>query len=169
MIIRRLEAADAKDYKDLRLRGLEECQTAFGSSYAEEVDTPLEKIAEQLADDKGGFTLGAFGDEGALVGITGFRREAREKSRHKGWVWGVYVAPEARGHGIAGALLDETIRRAREMPGLRKINLAVCQTQKAAAKVYRSHGFVAWGMEPEALAAEGRYFAMEFMSLELVE
>ncbi len=50
MHVRRLHPADATTVRDLRLRGLQESPTAFGSSYEEEVDHPIATIAELLAE-----------------------------------------------------------------------------------------------------------------------
>jgi len=43
--------------------------------------------------------VGSFKD-GLLIGMIGFVREQRNKLRHKGNIWGMYVVPEARGEGI---------------------------------------------------------------------
>jgi hypothetical protein len=54
--LRLLNAADAPAYQALRLRGLRESPSAFGSAYEEEADRPMDEIAAPLA-------LGAEGND----------------------------------------------------------------------------------------------------------
>ena len=42
---------------------------------------------------------GAFAD-GALAGVVGYSRDPRVKNRHRGKVFGMYVAPEHRRRGV---------------------------------------------------------------------
>src|SRR5215469_12307970 len=106
MEIRELSEDDAPVYWPLRLRALREEPEAFGSSYEESVNRPLEQMAERFRlarQSSNGFTLGAF-DGDALVGTATLSREEGRKNRHIAGVYGVYVAPEARGRSIGRAL-----------------------------------------------------------------
>ena len=167
--IRRLVAADAAAWWSLRLRTLREHPEAFGSDYDEARTRPLEEAtgflhpAPDAADD---LVLGAFMG-GAIVGTIGFRRERGTKVRHKGAIWGVYVAPAGRGQGLGRALLDATIARARAQSGMEQIVLTVVTENEAAAALYRSCGFVAYGTELRALRVEGRYYDETLFALKL--
>jgi len=97
MTIRALTSSDAAAFQRLRLQGLQESPTAFGSSYAEEVNRPLDEVARRLSvEEDDSFVLGAFTADGLLVGVTGLHRPARVKTGHKAHVWGMYVAPAFR-------------------------------------------------------------------------
>ena len=58
-----------------------------------------------------------------------------------------FVAPWARGHGLAPQLLDAAEREAAK-EGFAVINLSVRETQARALQVYREHGYTEWGTMP---------------------
>jgi ribosomal protein S18 acetylase RimI-like enzyme len=168
--IRILTADDAGAYQALRLRGLRESPTAFGSTYQSEVDIPLPRIAERLARGAGreNVVFGAFGDaDGCLLGLAGLGRETGLKTRHRAHVWGVYVAPEARGRGVGRTLMHAVIAHARTLEGLERLTLGVEPGNGAARSLYHTLGFATYGVEPQAYALEGQYWDSELMSLDL--
>jgi RimJ/RimL family protein N-acetyltransferase len=170
MKIRILTADDAAAYQALRLRGLRESPASFGSTYESEADTPLEQIAERLARGAGreNVMFGAFdGDGGALVGLAGLGRQTGHKTRHRAGVWGMYVAPEARGRGVGRALMDALIAHARTLEGVERLTLGVEAGNEAARALYQSLGFVTYGVEPQAYKLDGQYWDSEMMSLDL--
>jgi ribosomal protein S18 acetylase RimI-like enzyme len=63
----------------------------------------------------------------------------------------MYVAERCGGTGAGRALLEEAIRVARRMPGLRSVHLSVSVTQEAPRRLYSSAGFRPYGLEPQAL------------------
>lgn len=105
--------------------------------------------------------------DGTLVGLVGLRREQQAKIRHWTKIWGMWVASEARGNGVARLLLDGIIQEARGMPGVACIGLTVVTTQAAARSLYRSAGFVTWGLEPNALKLGNQTWEEEHMVLML--
>ena len=168
MIVRRLDEADTAAFRTLRLHALQESPEAFGSSYEETVVQPLERMAERLRhapERPHDFVLGAFDPH--LIGMVGFARETRAKTRHKGSIWGMYVAEQARGHGIGRALLERLLAEARAQPDLEAITLLVVSTNEAAKHLYRSFGFAIYGTEPDALKLGDRYYDEDLMVLRL--
>lgn len=91
-----------------------------------------------------------------LTGTAGFFRRPHNKERHKGHIWGVYVRPESRGKGIASALMQEIIRRARTLAGLEQITL-VASTSLPAQRLYKALGFESYGLEPHSLKVGTEY------------
>jgi ribosomal protein S18 acetylase RimI-like enzyme len=154
--IRRLLPSDAIAFQALRLRGLLESPTAFGSSHEEEVDHPTPAIAESLAEGSGRNMFGAFIDM-LLIGIVGIGRETSLKERHRGFVRSMYVAPEARRQGVGKDLMGEALQFATSIPGLRQLTLAVTAGNSAAINLYEGFGFKICGTAPEALYVHGRY------------
>ena len=163
MDIRQLGEDDAAGYRELRLRGLREHPEAFTSSYEEERDKPLEWTVSRVKAD---VVLGAHIDR-RLVGVLGMSVEPRGKIRHKGHVFGMYVAPEHAGRGVGRALVAECIARARLIPGLELLQLTVTEGNVRAKSLYEKAGFRAFGLERNALKLGGRYFDKCHMSLDL--
>ena len=167
MEFRKLTPTDAAAFRRLRRQGLVSSPEAFGESVEELDGTPEEQYAERLGKAPlENFVVGAFDGE-TLTGTVGFHRELRRKRRHKGAIWGVFVAPEYRGSGVAKRLLEETLMLARELPGLEIVQLSVASTQSAARNLYAGAGFRTFGLEPRALKFGDRYIDEEHMTLEL--
>lgn len=152
--VRRLLAADAGEFQALRLRGLQECPSAFASSFAEECDRPLSSIVRRLADAPDQAVFGAY-DGIALAGVVGVQREAHAKLAHKAFVWGMYVAPEHRRHGVGLALVAAALAHAYAMPGVVRVNLGVNADNAPALKLYASAGFTRFGLERDFMRVDG--------------
>ena len=164
MPVRILTSADAVAFRELRLRALKEHPEAFTSSYEEDVRKPLSATEQRLALESGNVFWGAFVDD-AIRGMIGLTREPREKNQHKGDIVAMYVAPELRRRGLARALLHAAVDYARNDGGLEQLVLTVTSTNRAAAKLYKSAGFVTFGLEPRAIKLAGEYFDKEHMIL----
>jgi RimJ/RimL family protein N-acetyltransferase len=152
--VRILMSADAAAFKTLRLSALQECPTAFSSSYEEECDIPLARAAERLAPDRDRAVFGAFDGE-ALVGTVGLQRERPRKLAHKAVIWGVYVAPSFRKRGVGRMLLEHALARAAWMPGLLQLTLGANTANPAAIALYESVGFEPFGLERGFLLVDG--------------
>ena len=66
-----------------------------------------------------------------------------------------YIAPYARGHGLARLLTEGVEERAREL-GYHVLNLDVRETQEAAIRLYESMGYERWGVNPDYALVRGR-------------
>ncbi|HEX7645428.1 MAG TPA: GNAT family N-acetyltransferase [Burkholderiaceae bacterium] len=152
--LRRLAPTDAAACRALRLRGLQESPTAFGSSYTEESALPLAATEAYLAPDSGRSMFGAF-DGDTLVAIAGIGRESRINLRHKAFLRSVYTAPEYRGRRIAQRLIAFALQFADALPDVRQVTLTVNAGNSAALAVYEALGFASYGREPDALLIDG--------------
>ena len=134
--IRRLTAADAALYRDLRLEGLETTPQAFTAAYEIESRQPLDWFADRLSRFE--VLGGALGD-GPICGVMGLAIPESPRTAHKGDVFGVYLQPHARGTGLASALLQAVIDLARGR--LEALTLGVGAYNEPAQKLYRNAGF----------------------------
>jgi RimJ/RimL family protein N-acetyltransferase len=167
MLIRKLTEDDLDALWALRLRGLKDNPEAFGSTYEETLARGKESMQQRLrAEENETFFLGAF-EESRLIGKVAFFREEGTRSRHKGYVISMFVAPESRGLGAGKALVQALIARARQIEGLEQLHLAVVTTNQAAYQLYRSLGFEVYGTEPRALKAGEEYWDEYLMVLRL--
>lgn len=169
MVIRRLTVKDAGSYMALRRRAVSEEPQAFLTSEREERRRGLGHILKRFRtvwkrrDDA---VLGAF-EDGDLIGMVGFFREAHEKRRHRMTIWGMYVSPEARGRGHGRALLREALKRCATLPGVEAIGLSVVTVNRDAMRLYSSVGFRRVGVDRRAWKLGRDYHDEESMVLGL--
>ena len=164
MTVRRLVPADAADYRTLMLEGYERHPDAFTSSAAERAALPLTWWQSRLdaSPQADQIVLGAFhGDR--LVGAAGLQFEPREKARHKANLFGMYVAPASRQGGFGRELVAAALACAASREGVKLVQLTVTEGNVAAQRLYEQCGFVAFGVEPFAVALDARYLSKVHM------
>lgn len=88
--------------------------------------------------------------------------KSKETSAFAATVEGHFVAPWARGHGLAKALLEAAEREAAKQ-GFSLIKLSVRATQSKAITLYRESEYIEWGVLPyhefvNASMVAGHYF-----------
>lgn len=153
--IRRLGAAEAADYRSIRLAALKGAPEAFGSSYEAEARRPLAHFVERVATCP---TFGAYQgpyERNRIVGMAGYKREESARDRHKAFVWGTYVEPAVRRRGVARALMEALMREAAHE--VEQLTLSVVKDNEPAAALYRGLGFEVYGVEPRALKSAAGY------------
>jgi ribosomal protein S18 acetylase RimI-like enzyme len=149
--IRLFTEEDAQALWDLRMLALETEPWSFVDSPEELQKISVADFAARLrATAAANFIVGAF-DDHKPVGMVGFYQEQPLKRRHKGWIWGVFVAPSARGRGVAKSLMLAAIERAKTVTELDMILLTVSAHQPVPRKLYASLGFRSFGIEPGGL------------------
>ena len=97
---RRLQPADVKQYREVRLQCLKQFPENFGATYETEAAKPklyFENHIEEQPQDK--WMVGAFDGE-KLVGLCGFIQDPGVKERHKGTIIQMYVLSEYHGARI---------------------------------------------------------------------
>jgi RimJ/RimL family protein N-acetyltransferase len=160
----RLVPADAAPYRQLMLQAYTAHPDAFTSSAAERSALPLAWWEARLAvgDAASEVVWGAFtGDE--LAGVAGLSFESREKARHKATLFGMYLLPQARGQGLGEQLVHALLDHARSRPSVKQVLLTVTEGNAAAVALYTRCGFVAWGVEPDAVAVDGAFVSKVHM------
>lgn len=139
VIVRRVRGDEWQKLRDLRLRALEADPLAFASTWSEErslAEGLWQERAANGAESTDSSTWVAVNPGGRLVGLTVIARV--EGVQH---VFSMWVAPEFRGQGLGGRLLDAALTWARRTWPAGGIHLEVNPRQAAAVALYRSRGF----------------------------
>lgn len=104
--------------------------------------------------------------EGAICGSAQLMRPQRsnQAQAHVATLASSFVAPAARGHGVARSLVRAVIAQARA-EGFALISLDVRATQQAAIHIYEAAGFKRWATNPyyalvDGHAVAGHYYTM---------
>lgn len=151
--IQQLKPVHAVAYRALMLDAYAHHPDAFTSTAAEREALPLAWWQARLSVDPHAaeVVLGAFvGD--TLAGVAGLTFEQRDKARHKATLFGMFVSPAYRGAGFGRLLVRSALALARQRPGVRQVLLTVTQGNATAQRLYERCGFVAFGIEPRAVA-----------------
>ncbi|MDT2046023.1 GNAT family N-acetyltransferase [Bacillus sp. 1780r2a1] len=164
MNIRLLTKEDADIYWELRLTALRDHPESFVLSYEEECEKEVSDIRKQFPTLEDEFIVGGFLDD-KLVGIVGYKKQKPLKVQHKGEVWGMYVAPEARGMGLGKSLLKTVVEQASKSKELLQIYLVVAANNPGAKALYTSLGFKSYGFEKQALHVDDKFIDEEHMVL----
>lgn len=143
--IRQLDDSMLADYKAIRLEALRHAPDAFSSD--EEVEAAQDDEYHRMRLQAGA-VYGAY-DEGKIVGMIGVIFYTSRKMQHRAAIWGVYVSPKARGHGVGGALMKRAMG---DMPGhIKFVTLGVGTHNEKAFSLYQAMGFETYGCERMAL------------------
>lgn len=162
--IRALTPGDAPAYRELRLAALATSAEAFASTVEEEQSMSPDELRARCAPAAPSAVFGAFVDHN-LIGIAGFMVNLKLKQRHKGLLWGVFVAPSWRGHGIGKRLVQQVIDHAAHHVVMLQAN--VTTSNQSARRLYHGLGFGAIGIEHKALLVDGKFYDEELLALEL--
>lgn len=96
--------------------------------------------------------------DGVIVGSAQLLRPTKnnEAQAHSAQLTTSFIAPWARGHGLARMIAVAVEDRAREL-GVRVLNLDVRETQEAAITLYRSLGYHEVGRHPHYARVANEY------------
>ncbi|HEX8508392.1 MAG TPA: GNAT family N-acetyltransferase [Propionibacteriaceae bacterium] len=133
--IRRAVVDDWPAIREVRLEALSVAPLAFGSTLAREVAFP-DSTWQQRAES----SLTFLARQGTRVVGTATGLAEPESDTHTMSVVAMYVRAEARGTGCAHRLLD-AVAEAASATGASWLRLDVTETNLAAVRCYRRHGF----------------------------
>ncbi|QMU28466.1 GNAT family N-acetyltransferase [Adhaeribacter radiodurans] len=149
------------DYKAFFQQGLRDHPDCFRTSPGDErwAYFPTEGTPES-------FTLAAITEQQELMGVVSFERETSRNMRHKALLYRMYVSKQFAGNGIGKFLIQNTLDRARQLPGLEQVFLTVIASNVKAKSLYSSFGFEQFSHEKNAIkTSAGIYYHEEQMVL----
>ena len=165
IIYRKLKPSESAEFRRLRLACLRAFPDQFGSLYEDEAAKAklfFEELIERDAPDS--FFYGAFaGDD--LIGIAGFVRGERTKTRHRGEIVAMYVDPGFRGQRIGEHLLRALLEAVFGLDGVEQVHLTAVADNRAAVGLYERLGFETFGVQKNYFKYGGRSWDQSFMQL----
>ncbi len=125
---------EARRLRDVRLRALRDAPDAFETTFESAAGWADDSWAQQLASLPAFVAVRGGSDVGMVRGAMD------EDRADTAWLISMWVAPEARRHGVGGLLVDRVILWAREQ-NLARLLLDVGDANEAAIALYASRGF----------------------------
>lgn len=155
MDVRRITPLDGALLQQVRLAALMDTPSAFGSTYAAEVDRPASEWAQRAVAGSEGSDRTTFfaqlGDE--IVGLVGGYRETPTSTTVE--LVSMWVAPQARGQRIGALLVEAVIAWAAET-NAEAVALWVTSGNTPAERLYAACGFTVTG-ETQALPSDAAH------------
>lgn len=164
MIYRKLTTDNYIDYKELRLEMLKNNPSSFGSSYEDE-SIFSDEVWKIRVSKETVYPLGAF-DGQKLVGFCAILKSPREKMKHVASLHSMYVRPSYRKQSIARNLIKHAIDHCLKN-NVEILNLSVVTTNENAINLYKSFGFIEYGIEPKTIKIQNEYHSLLLLSKEL--
>ncbi|KTB78429.1 GNAT family N-acetyltransferase [Pseudomonas syringae] len=164
LTFRRLTVTDATAYRALMLEAYTRHPDAFTSDVTERETLPVAWWEKRLdGSPTASEAVFAAVEDDQLLGVAGLSVETRKKASHKATLFGMYVPQAHRNRGIGSQLLYSVLAYAKSRPRLLVVQLTVTEGNAQAQALYEQMGFVAFGVEPFAVAVGSRFVAKVHM------
>ena len=150
--VRRLGADDAAAFSALRREVTRADPVPMGLTFEEELTRTLEGFRAQLSAPLPNAVFGCFvlGELAATAAVS--RAGQFPSSHHKMVMWGVFTSPRHRRRGLGRQVVETALQHAFDN-GVHRVNLP----NESAIVLYKSIGFVEYGVESEAVCLDGQY------------
>ena len=150
-MIRKLGIDDFEKWKKLRLEAVSLHPASFGESYQGIKKQDTEWFKKSLDN---GDIFASFKSD-SMVGLIGVFSMQPENMRHRAVLFGLYVNAEHRNKNVASSLIDCVVNYVR--PTHKQLHLTVTTDNEPAIFLYKKHGFIIYGTQPNALLVNDSY------------
>lgn len=163
-IVDKLKAGDLHDWCDAAIEAIE------GGGGFGWVERPPRDVLERyvrgvMAVPDRSLLIGRL--DGVIAGSVQLVRPScnNEAQQHAAQLLAFFVAPWARGHGLA-RMIVATVEATARGEGYKFLNMDVRETQEAAITLFESQGYTLWGVHPHyaevrGKTVTGRYYLKE--------
>jgi ribosomal protein S18 acetylase RimI-like enzyme len=165
-IVEKLKAGDLNDWCDSAIEAIE---SGGGFGW---VEKPTRDVLERyvrgvMAVPDRSLFIGRL--DGVIAGSVQLVRPSRnnEAQQHAAQLIAFFVAPWARGHGLA-RLIVSTVEAKARAEGFKLLNMDVRETQEAAITLFESQGYTLWGEHPRYAEVRGKIVKGRYYLKELV-
>jgi len=143
--VRRLRAAQAKNYRSLLVEALIVHPDCFVEDYREELARPITETEQELERS------GVFGawEGNRLIGIAAEVPCTTMKRRHCGQLRNLYVRREYRRNGVARRLIQEVLAYCSR--GVERLEAEIPAQCETAVQLFEEHGFRLYGLSPNGI------------------
>lgn len=162
--IRELKASEFDIFKSIRLELLDNNPSYFGSDYDSESKFPDQTWKDRLTKDTVK-TYGIFSNTD-LCGICVLVFSPRNKMKHVATLNSMYIRPEFQRKGLAKKLIEKILEDLSSME-IKRLNLSVVSENNKAISMYENLGFVTYGLEPETIKFNNKYFDLILMTKDI--
>jgi GNAT superfamily N-acetyltransferase len=153
--VRPVDDHEIETLNQLRLRALAEDPDAFDQTVADARSKGVAPMAALVALSRQGRELILFGElDGVLSGLLFVSRSRRPRSGHRARLWGMWVAPQARGQGLGAALVTRAVQWCRD-EGVEMVDLWVVTDHRGAIRLYERCGFRICGTTRDGMRWQG--------------
>jgi ribosomal protein S18 acetylase RimI-like enzyme len=149
-LLRQLTAKDAVALRAFWAEALRSAPTYFLLTEDELLAIPESSFANGIEN---GHYVGAFDHGGQLIGFVVARRGGPVRLKHTADIGPLYVHEKSQGQGIGRALMENLCERLKA-DGLLQSELTVDATNHRAITLYKSLGFVEFGLRPRSVFVE---------------
>jgi len=163
--VRQLVTEDFDRYFRLRLAGLVERPAAFTTDADSWRNAERSTLESQLSPERSDSpVIGAWVGARELIGLVGMNREQRRSVAHKAGLWGLYVSPSYRRHGVGRRLVEALIAQAERQPGLRQFRAVVPTSCVEALALLGALGFESYGLERAGRLVGGTFHDQSYLA-----
>lgn len=158
--IRKPKPNEWLQFKNLRLRSLQEFPLAFASSYDEQLDKSEDEWKSYILAserEKDSVMVCAF-EDGQMIGCVSAIWNNRSKVAHVASVVGMFVHTNEQNKGVGYKLISQLLAHLQKKGRFRKAKLDVVSTNLPALNLYKKVGFVETGTLHAELFLNGTYY-----------
>lgn len=137
--IKQLTESDWRELSAVRLRALQTDPSVFGSNY--ESESKLDETDWRKWFDPAGTAIFMIFDGTRGVGMTCISVYRDDPTNRTAIMWGSWLEPDMRGHGLSGMMYDARIKWAEQHPTIEKIIVSHRASNLASKHANQKHGF----------------------------